>query len=95
MQQNQEWWKFYECCAVEYDQKGIRIIAVGPGFIKTSMISDLEEDPNTYRQLVAQHLIGRLGELEEVAELVIWLCSDKASFVTGGYYAIDGGYLAR
>jgi len=41
------------------------------------------------------HPIGRLGESREVAELVVWLSSDKASFVTGSYYAIDGGYLAR
>lgn len=81
--------------AIEYGEKGIRVNAVGPGFIKTPMISDLEEDPETYQQLVSMHPIGRLGEPEEVAELIIWLCSDKASFITGGYYPVDGGYLAR
>jgi NAD(P)-dependent dehydrogenase (short-subunit alcohol dehydrogenase family) len=45
--------------------------------------------------LISLHPIGRLGEAQEVAELVIWLSSEKASFVTGSYYAIDGGYLAR
>jgi NAD(P)-dependent dehydrogenase (short-subunit alcohol dehydrogenase family) len=45
--------------------------------------------------LVPMHPIGRLGEPGEVAELVVWLSSDKASFVTGGYYPVDGGYLAR
>ena len=45
--------------------------------------------------LVGLHPMGRLGESEEVAELVTWLSSDKASFVTGGYYAVDGGYLAQ
>jgi NAD(P)-dependent dehydrogenase (short-subunit alcohol dehydrogenase family) len=46
-------------------------------------------------QLIAQHPIGRLGQPEEVAELVLWLASSRASFVTGAYYPIDGGYLAR
>lgn len=81
--------------AVEYGERGIRVNAVGPGFIRTPMISELEEDPETHQRLVSLHPIGRLGEPEEVAELVIWLCSDKASFVTGAYYPVDGGYLAR
>ncbi len=45
--------------------------------------------------IIALHPIGRLGKPEEVAELVMWLSSDKASFVTGSYYAVDGGYLAQ
>jgi NAD(P)-dependent dehydrogenase (short-subunit alcohol dehydrogenase family) len=81
--------------AVEYGQKGIRVNAVGPGFIRTPMITEIIEDQATRDMLVALHPIGRLGEPEEVAELVIWLSSDKASFITGAYYPIDGGYLAR
>lgn len=81
--------------AIEYAQQGIRVNAVGPAFIKTPMISDLEEDPETSQMLVGLHPIGRLGQPEEVAELVIWLSSSKASFVTGAYYPVDGGYLAR
>jgi NAD(P)-dependent dehydrogenase (short-subunit alcohol dehydrogenase family) len=81
--------------ALEYGQHGIRVNAVGPGFIRTPMISVLEQDPAIMQQIVAMHPIGRLGEAEEVAELVVWLSSDKASFITGGYYPIDGGYLAR
>jgi NAD(P)-dependent dehydrogenase (short-subunit alcohol dehydrogenase family) len=81
--------------AVEYGAQGIRVNAVGPGFIRTPMIADLERQPGLMEMLVALHPLGRLGEPEEVAELVIWLSSDKASFVTGAYYAIDGGYLAR
>ncbi len=81
--------------AVEYAGQNLRINSVGPGFIRTPMISDLEEDSNMKKQLIDLHPIGRLGEAEEVAELVIWLSSDKASFVTGAYYPVDGGYLAR
>jgi NAD(P)-dependent dehydrogenase (short-subunit alcohol dehydrogenase family) len=81
--------------AIEYGKNGIRVNAVGPGFIHTPMISKLEENKEVNKQLVALHPIGRLGRPEEVAELVIWLSSDKASFVTGSYYPIDGGYLAR
>jgi NAD(P)-dependent dehydrogenase (short-subunit alcohol dehydrogenase family) len=80
--------------ALEYSKQGVRVNAVGPAFIKTPMIASLESDQETYDMLVSRHPIGRLGEAEEVAELVIWLSSEKASFVTGAYYAVDGGYLA-
>jgi len=80
--------------AVEYAKNNIRVNSVGPGFIRTPMIGSLEEDPKTLEFLVSLHPIGRLGTPEEVAELVVWLSSEKASFVTGAYYAIDGGYLA-
>ncbi|PPE68165.1 glucose 1-dehydrogenase [Caldimonas caldifontis] len=81
--------------ALEYSAQGLRINAVGPAFIHTPMIASLESDPATQQQLVSLHAIGRLGQPEEVAELVVWLSSDRASFVTGAYYAVDGGYLAR
>lgn len=81
--------------AVEYGKQGIRVNAVGPAFIRTPMIAALEDDPKMNAALVAMHPIGRLGEPDEVAELVMWLSSDKASFVTGAYYAVDGGYLAQ
>jgi NAD(P)-dependent dehydrogenase (short-subunit alcohol dehydrogenase family) len=84
-----------ETAAVEYGKDNIRVNAVGPGFISTPMISAMEENEEAYQQLVNMHPIGRIGEPEEVAELIIWLSSDKASFVTGSYYPIDGGYLAR
>lgn len=83
------------CTAIEYGARGIRINAVGPGFISTPMIRTMEEDPTTNQALISMHPIGRLGRSDEVAELIVWLSSDKASFVTGSYYAIDGGYLAR
>lgn len=84
-----------QAAALEYAPQGIRINAVGPGFISTPMIHELEENPELKSGLVALHPIGRLGRAEEVAELVIWLSSEKASFVTGAYYPVDGGYLAR
>ncbi len=84
-----------ENAALEYSAQGIRVNSVGPAFIRTSMLKPLEEDPDMMDMLVSMHPIGRLGEANEVAELVVWLASDKASFVTGSYYAVDGGYLAR
>ncbi|GEP94946.1 glucose 1-dehydrogenase [Chitinophaga cymbidii] len=77
---------------IEYSAKGVRVNAVGPGFIDTPLLS--QADAKTKEGLVSKHPIGRLGTSEEVAELVIWLSSDKASFVTGAYYPVDGGYLA-
>jgi NAD(P)-dependent dehydrogenase (short-subunit alcohol dehydrogenase family) len=73
----------------------VRVNAVGPAFIHTPMIAVLEADAAANAALVAQHPIGRLGTAEEVAELVLWLSTPRASFVTGAYYAVDGGYLAR
>ncbi|MDP4076363.1 SDR family NAD(P)-dependent oxidoreductase [Acidovorax sp. A1169] len=84
-----------QVAALEYSSKGIRVNAVGPGFISTPMVSKLEQDPTLNAMLIAAHPMGRLGRAGEVAELVVWLSSDKASFVTGAYYPVDGGYLAR
>jgi NAD(P)-dependent dehydrogenase (short-subunit alcohol dehydrogenase family) len=65
---------------------------VGPAFISTALISALEEDAAANEMLVSRHPIGRLGKPEEVANLVIWLSSTQASFVSGAYYPVDGAY---
>lgn len=78
--------------AVEYGTQNIRVNCIGPAFIRTPLLADMGEDVLAF--LATKHPIGRLGRPEEVAELVLWLSSDASSFVTGSYYAVDGGYLA-
>lgn len=80
--------------ALEYADKKIRINSVGPGYILTPLLTNTLDDA-TMNTLASLHPIGRLGTSEEVAELVLWLSSSKASFVTGSYYTIDGGYTAQ
>ncbi|TAM99241.1 MAG: glucose 1-dehydrogenase [Chitinophagaceae bacterium] len=83
-----------KAAALEYADQHIRINAVGPGYIVTPLLTESLDD-DVLKALVGLHPIGRLGTGEEVAELALWLNSDKASFVTGAYYNIDGGYLAQ
>lgn len=80
--------------ALEYGPKKVRINAVGPGFIYTPLL-EKNLSPEALKFLEGQHAMGRLGQPAEVAALVRWLASDESSFVTGGYYAVDGGYLAQ
>lgn len=83
-----------ETAALEYANQGVRINAIGPGYIVTPLLTrSLSED--AMAALKELHPMGRLGTAEEVAELALWLNSDKASFVTGSYYNVDGGYLAQ
>ena len=81
---------------LEYARQGIRVNAVCSGFIQTRrMDSFVANSPERVPDVIAKHPIGRIGEPEEVAEAVVWLCSDAASFVTRHATAVDGGYLAQ
>jgi len=81
--------------ALEYSARGIRINAVNPAVIDTEMVDRITDGMNMKKDdLTTFHPIGRLGRVEEVAEAVLWLCSDKASFVTGHSMIIDGGFTA-
>ncbi len=78
----------------QYADKGIRINAVCPGWIKTPPTDEiLRQNPESERLMLSHQPIGRLGTAEEVAQAVVWLCSDQASFVVGTALAVDGGYL--
>ena len=84
-----------KAAAIDYARSGIRINAVCPGFIRTAMLGLLEAKPEREARCVSMEPIGRLGRPEEVAEAVVWMCSDAASFVTGHLMAVDGGLVAR
>jgi NAD(P)-dependent dehydrogenase (short-subunit alcohol dehydrogenase family) len=81
--------------ALEYAQQGIRVNCICPGYIQTPMTAPGMEDPARMALMLAREPIGRVGQPEEVAEAVVWLCSDAASFVTGHTMTVDGGYVAQ
>ena len=83
-----------ETAALEYADRNIRVNCIGPGYILTPLITKTL-DAATIKALESMHPMGRLGTSDEVAELALFLNSDKASFVTGSYYNVDGGYLAQ
>jgi len=80
--------------AIEYATQGIRVISVGPGFIATPLI-DQNLDEAAQEAISGLHAMKRLGKPEEVAALVCFLASDEASFITGSYHVVDGGYTAQ
>lgn len=79
--------------AVEYGQKNIRCNAVGPGYIETALLKNNMDD-NALKAIAGKAAMNRLGTAEEIAELVLFLSSDKSSFTTGSYIIADGGYTA-
>lgn len=80
--------------AMEYAAKGIRINAVGPGFIDTPLLSK-NLAPETLKYIAGLHPIQRLGRPEEVSALTCFLLSERASFITGSYHLVDGGYVSQ
>ena len=82
--------------AAEYGGQGIRINAVSPGVIRTPGIEQyFEEQPHVKEQLEGAAVLNRLGEPEEIAEAVIFLCSDRASYITGQLLSVDGGSAVK
>lgn len=86
--------------ALEYGKAGIRVNAICPGGVDTRMLDSLAEQATGGTQTSAQmmdsmHPIGRIGKPDEIAEAIVWLCSDKASFVTGANLPVDGGFVAQ
>lgn len=83
-----------KAAAISYASQGVRVNSVHPGYINTPLVANSLDDA-TREGLISLHPIGRLGESAEVAEVVCFLLSDKASFVTGSQYVVDGAYTAR
>ena len=82
--------------ALQYPDRGIRVNAVCPGAIDTPLPFRRDIEPEQLRrELGAMHLLGRMGQPEEIGEAVVWLCSDAASFVTGHLMVVDGGLLTK
>ena len=80
--------------AIDYATDGIRVNAIGPGFIYTGLVNEQIMGIETINLLEIKHPMNRLGEPHQIAALVIFLASDEASFITASFYPVDGGYLA-
>jgi NAD(P)-dependent dehydrogenase (short-subunit alcohol dehydrogenase family) len=82
--------------ALDYADRGIRVNSISPGVIRTALVErTIEAGAMTADQYAALQPMGRMGLPEEVAEAAVWLCSDRASFITGSDLAVDGGFLVR
>ncbi|HEY1925450.1 MAG TPA: SDR family oxidoreductase [Candidatus Acidoferrum sp.] len=80
--------------ALEYGKSGIRVNVVCPAVIETAMGDRLFSEPAFNKFVLGLHTLGRFGKPEEIAEGVVWMCSDKAAFMTGQSLVLDGGFLA-
>jgi NAD(P)-dependent dehydrogenase (short-subunit alcohol dehydrogenase family) len=81
--------------AVEWADRGVRVNAVAPAFVRTEMTQGLESHPTFGPQLVAQTPMGRFAEPAEIAGAVLYLASDAASYITGQALYVDGGWTAQ
>ena len=84
-----------KAAAIEYAAQGIRINAIAPGLVRTPMTKHWEDDPETRQFFIVNTPIGRFAQPDEIANMVLFLCSDLASFAAGQTFVVDGGYTAR
>ena len=81
--------------AVHMAPHGIRVNSVCPGFVETQLTAGLKDNPELHKTLASRHPLGRFGTANEIANVIVFLASDQASFVTGANWPVDGGYLAQ
>ena len=84
-----------KAAAIEYAAQGIRINAIAPGLVQTPMTKHWQDDPETRQFFIVNTPIGRFAQPDEIANMVLFLCSDLASFAAGQTFVVDGGYTAR
>ena len=81
--------------ALKYAKEGIRINAICPGLTESGMTTGLDHRPDLAQQLIAQIPMGHMGQSQNIADAVVWLCDNTASFITGHILVIDGGQTIR